>query len=104
MTKAFIDPGICGLKTELEITSSDGQIVTIKGTSMCENIQDIINELGELDGYEVIFSKFGESEVSKLFTEKAKHSSCPVASGILKGIEVCIGLALPKDAVIKVEK
>ncbi|MCG8689303.1 MAG: hypothetical protein MI892_30805, partial [Desulfobacterales bacterium] len=28
------------------------------------------------------------------------HVSCPVISGVLKSLEVCTGLALPKDATI----
>jgi len=28
------------------------------------------------------------------------HVSCPVISGILKALEVSVGLALPKDAMI----
>jgi hypothetical protein len=32
------------------------------------------------------------------------HSACPVPAGILKAVEVAAGLALPKDAAIKVSK
>jgi hypothetical protein len=31
-----------------------------------------------------------------------KHTSCPVPSGIVKAVEVASGMALPKDASIKV--
>ena len=31
-----------------------------------------------------------------------RHPACPVLAGILKAVEVAAGLALPRDAVIKV--
>ena len=31
------------------------------------------------------------------------HPSCPVPIGILKAVEVAMGMALPKDAVIRFE-
>jgi hypothetical protein len=33
-----------------------------------------------------------------------KHAACPVPSGIVKAVEVASGLALPKDASIKVRQ
>lgn len=104
MAKVLIEPGVCGLKTQLEITSDDGMAVIIKGSSMCESIQEIIDCLEELDGYETVFSRFGQSPLAKLFNERARHGSCPALSGFIKGIEVCLGLALPGDVIIKIEK
>jgi hypothetical protein len=38
----------------------------------------------------------------RMAAKHCKHAACPVPSGIIKAIEVASGLALPKDALIKV--
>ena len=40
------------------------------------------------------------SQVIEVSLKKIPHVSCPVISGILKALEVRVGLALPKDATI----
>ena len=40
------------------------------------------------------------SQVLEVSLKMIPHISCPVISGILKALEVSVGLALPKDAAI----
>ncbi len=40
------------------------------------------------------------SEVIDISLATIPHVSCPVISGVLKALEVSVGLALPKDATI----
>jgi hypothetical protein len=43
-------------------------------------------------------------EVLRAATKLCPHPACPVPVGILKAVEVSAGLALPKDASIRVIK
>ncbi len=103
MHKVEIQPGICGLVTQVtaETVSEDQIKVTIK--SACEAVNKINEVLGEeFDAFEVCLVRPGEDP----FTEYAQehypvHASCPTISGIIKCIEVEAGLALPKDVQIK---
>jgi hypothetical protein len=44
------------------------------------------------------------SQVIDISLKNIPHVSCPVISGILKALEVSVGLALPKDASIIFKK
>jgi nitrite reductase/ring-hydroxylating ferredoxin subunit len=61
-------------------------------------------ELEEINGYKECFSKFDSSQIYKAASKHCQHLACPVPSGIIKGIEVACGLALPKDVEINIEK
>ena len=104
MTKIDVNPGICGLKTQLIITADDMQIVKVEIQSECPHILKMKEELSELDGYEECFAKYSESTVYKVAEKHCKHLACPVPTAIIKGIEVACGLALPKDVIIHIEK
>jgi hypothetical protein len=42
-----------------------------------------------------------DSQVLEVSLKTIPHVSCPVVSGLLKALEVSVGLALPKDATIQ---
>ena len=44
MTKVLIQPGPCGLDTQVEATSEDGMEVQVKITSGCESINKMTEE------------------------------------------------------------
>ena len=104
MTKLQVNPGICGLKTQLTITADDMQMVAVEIQSECPHIMAMRDGLTELDGYEECFAKYSESTVYKVAEEHCKHLACPVPTAIVKGMEVACGLALPKDVEIRIEK
>lgn len=104
MTKVEINPGICGLKTTLSIESEDMQMAKLIISSDCPHIMHMQEELSELDAYIECFSKLLSSNVYKTADKYIKHVACPVPSAIIKGIEVECGLALPKEAVISINK
>jgi hypothetical protein len=104
MTKVDVNPGICGLKTQLVITADDMQMVELDIHSECPHITAMQSGLTKLDGYEDCFAKYSESKVYKVAEEHCKHLACPVPTAIIKGMEVACGLALPKDVEIHIEK
>ncbi len=104
MTEVTVNPGICGLKTVIKVKSDDMQMANVEICTDCPNIKPMEEELKELDAYAECFSKICDSETYKLANKYCRHNSCPVPSAILKAVEVECGLALPKDAEIKIEK
>jgi hypothetical protein len=108
MARAEIYSGICGFRTEVEATSEDKQHVTLKITSTCPDVLRVAKKLNnvELDAYQEIgpCSQPGSIYETRVMAicGHLPHVACPVPSGICKAIEVAAGLALPRDAHIKV--
>ena len=109
MTEVKVFAGICGFTTI--VTSEDkgnyNAFITIK--SECPNWTKVHETLGgkEIDVMAELFKdkKTGivNSQVIQTALGKIPHVSCPVISGVLKAMEVSVGLALPKDATITFE-
>ncbi len=106
MSRAEIHSGICGFVTVVEATADEGDHhrVHLKITSDCKACQRLAQELAEVDALRE-FTFRGEGPLThQLAAKYLTHSACPVPAGILKAVEVAAGLALPKDATIKVSK
>ncbi|MGL4738801.1 MAG: DUF6951 family protein [Cellulosilyticaceae bacterium] len=104
MVRVEFNPGICGLKTVIEVTSEDMQMAKIKIDTGCENIKRMAQALDEVDAFEACLSKVGDSQVFELARKYCKHPSCAIVSAILKGVEVECGLALEQQTSISVNK
>lgn len=106
MARAEIHSGVCGFVTVVEATADEGDHhqVHLKITSDCKSCQRLARELTEIDALRE-FTFRGEGPLTyQLAAKYLTHSACPVPAGILKAVEVAAGLALPKDATIKVSK
>ena len=53
MIDVKVNPGICGLKSEITLDSEDMQTVTIDFKTDCPSLKPLEEELKEVDGYEV---------------------------------------------------
>jgi hypothetical protein len=106
VTEVKIFAGICGFTTI--VTSEDrggyNAVITIK--SECPNWTKV-NETLEGKEINVMTELFKDkktgtvnSQVIQTALNKIPHVSCPVISGVLKAMEVSVGLALPKNATI----
>ncbi|MBZ9685993.1 hypothetical protein G9F72_006545 [Clostridium estertheticum] len=103
MSVVNINPGICGLISKIIIETEDMQEVIIKIESLCPYIMEMAKEIQEIDGFVECFAKFQDSKVYNAAQKYSKHVACPVPSGIIKGIEIACGLALPKPVKIDFE-
>lgn len=103
MAKAKIDAGICGEHTTVETNLIEDYRVGIKIESSCKHIQKLAENLIEVDALKEISARRQVPETLSKGMEYCTHAACPVPVGIIKAVEVAAGLALPKDAVIKVE-
>ncbi|MBM4033865.1 MAG: hypothetical protein FJ291_19095 [Planctomycetes bacterium] len=108
MARAEIYAGICGFKTTVEATSGDRRHVRLKVQSNCPDVSRIRRRLEalSLDAWAEVGpcdkpDRSKRSQVMDLCGE-LPHFACPVPPGIFKAIEVAAGLALPRDATIRV--
>ncbi len=102
--KVNVDPGICGLKSEITIHSKDMMSATVSIESDCPDIRKIGENIKEIDSMKDVFAKLGDSSVYKLGKTFCSHGTCPIPGAILKGVEAACGLALPKDVHIEITK
>jgi hypothetical protein len=97
--------GICGMITEIRATSGEKlDKVRLDINSRCESIQKIAQELRSVNPMEEITFKGKGPRTLRAAAKHCQHTSCPVPSGIIKAIEVASGLALPKEARIRVSQ
>jgi hypothetical protein len=91
--------------TEIRATSQDPSgMVSLDINSRCESIQGLADGLKVVNPEEEISFRGDGPNTLRMAAKHCKHAACPVPSGIIKAIEVAAGLALPKDASIKVTR
>lgn len=106
MTTLNVFAGICGFSTKVIATDKGNYMAGLSIQSECPNWQklDQIFADKELNVMAELFKnrKTGtlQSEIIDTALTSIPHVSCPVISGVLKALEVSVGLALPKDATI----
>jgi hypothetical protein len=103
MAKIIVNPGICGLITEIEVEAADGMNAEFKIETQCEHIKKLAEAVPSVNGYEEVFKKYGQGAIAKASAVHCSHAACPVPTAMLKGVEVVCSLALPKDVEIKFE-
>ena len=104
MAEVKVNPGICGLESQITIVSEDMQNACVKITTHCPHVKQMESELQDIDCFEECFSKINSSRVYQAADKHCKHAACPVPSAIIKGLEVACGLALPKDVDFNIKK
>jgi hypothetical protein len=106
MTKVKINPGVCNLLTNAAAVSEDQMEVTLKVTSACESIRNMMKELGDTyDAFKLCLSKPGTGVFYEYAAEHFPgHAACPAIAGIIKCAEAECRLALPRDSEIRFVK
>jgi hypothetical protein len=101
MTRAEIDPGICGQIGRVAArVQEDGQHVRIDTETGCPHIRGLMDEVGPVvDGWGLCFNTPGAGPLyGAAPAHLPPHGGCPVLAGIIKCVEAECGLALKKDA------
>jgi hypothetical protein len=102
--RADIDAGICGFSTVVVAEAESMREVKLTIESECPQIRKAAEQLPEMDMLEELKAGLGHGHVYTVLSGCVRHVTCPVGSGILKAAEASAGLALPKDASIKLTK
>ena len=104
MAKADIDAGICGFHTTCIATRNGDGTVHLTLESGCKAVMKLAEHLQDVDPMKEVFWRRSLPRTLELAPGCLSHPACPVPAGIIKAIEVEAGLALPKDATIKISK
>lgn len=99
--KVIINAGICGFKTEVNVSTEDMQNALVEIKTECPSLKPIEKEIKNVDAFTECFGKVGDTDIYKVCRKYCYHAACPVPCGIVKVVEVSCGLALPKDIEIK---
>lgn len=99
-----VNPGICGLSSTIRAWSEDGQNVRLRITSQCANIQALAEELEQVDGFAELYGRQDVPPLYRRMHAHCKHVACPIPVAVFKGIEAALGVALPKDAEIRMRR
>lgn len=99
MTRVEIDPGICGMSATIEVDTTERFTVAIKITGECKKVSAMGNSLSHLTIGDAL-KPHVDSVVYKYAAEHHLCASCAIPVGILKAVEVEVGLALPRPVVI----
>jgi hypothetical protein len=106
VTQVEINAGICGFTTTVRSEDKGGYKAVFQLESDCPDWNALNKALGgeEINVMSELFKDRQTGMVNSQILERAlrtiPHASCPVISGLLKTLEVSVGLALPKDAAI----
>lgn len=110
MTEVNIFAGICGFNVVVKAKDKGGYTAELAIESECPNWSKV-NEILEKEDISVMKELFKDkksgalnSRVLEVAYSTIPHVSCPVISGVLKTLEVSVGLALPQDATISFNK
>jgi hypothetical protein len=104
MTRATVEAGVCGFGSVIKADSPDRQHAVVRLETECPNLKPLEALPLELDAFVECFSKLGESSVYAYLRGHCRHPGCPVAVAVIKALEVECGLALPRDASVRIEK
>jgi hypothetical protein len=99
MTKVIVHPGICGFSVTITAEEEKGKKVRVTLETECGMVGKMAGDMALLDMMSA-FAGHLNNPVYRSAAKHLRHPACPVPSGILKAIEVELGLALKKDAVI----
>ncbi len=98
-TKVKVNSGICGFSTIITVEKIGSKKVRVSLESDCEMVSKMAAEISVLD-LMAAFTNHLNNPVYKAAAKGLKHVACPVPAGILKAVEVELGLCLAKDASI----
>lgn len=99
MVEVEIFSGVCGFRTTVKVETETKYQCTIQVNSECKHVAKMAENFKEVNAMNELFKK-DKSQILAASGKYIPHITCPVATGILKAIEVSAGLALPKDATI----
>ncbi len=101
MASARIDAGICGFSTRVT-AETDGEDCRLAITSECPHVMKMAAALDRVDPFGEIGWHGEPPRIHATAAATLPHAACPVPAGIVMAVEVASGLALPRDASIRV--
>lgn len=103
MTKVIINPGICGFSVAVTVNRKKNRKAAISIDTECEMVLSMVDDISLLDT-RASFTGYLNNPVYRSAAMHLQHVACPVPMGILKALEVEMGLCIPKEVTIKFSK
>lgn len=100
LTRATVEPGICGFPCVIEARKEDPRTVSIKiFGSECNQIKKLAEQLSRMTLQE-LFMPVTRNPAFVLAQKSGCHASCVVPVAVLKAVEVAMEMALPRNVTI----
>jgi hypothetical protein len=96
-----IEPGICGFGCVIEVQKKAKYIVSLQvAESDCKHVRRLFQNLHEMNMRD-LFSPISKNPIFLSAQKAGCHPSCPIPVAALKGVEVAMEMALPRDVTIR---
>lgn len=95
MAKVLINPGVCGMKSTVEVSKIDRMNFSVKIESACTMINEMAGVISEINLRDALIPQ-NKSKVYEAASNAKTHPVCPIPMAVLKAIEVEAGMALPR--------
>jgi len=103
MTRVTVQPGICGFSVLVSITRDKDRNLHVTLDTECDMVKKMAEDISFLE-FRAPFATILHNPVYRSASKNLKHAACPVPSGILKAIEVELGVCLPRPVSITFEE
>ncbi len=104
MTIVTVDPGVCGFPAVIEVEAVSASRAKVRVKSDCEKAVEAGEALKEVDFFE-LFKREGDTySVYRDTVFAMDHITCPIPVAIMKGVEAELGMAVPKDVSMRIDK
>jgi hypothetical protein len=96
-----IEPGICGFGCVVEVHKKARYTVSLQvSESDCKHVKCLFQNLHEMNMKD-LFSPISKNPIFLSAQKAGCHPSCPIPVAALKGVEVAMEMALPRDVTIR---
>jgi hypothetical protein len=102
MTRATVNPGICGMNATIEVSKVSKREVRVKIASDCKRVIKISERLEQVNLLNALAVQV-DSQVYRYASQCSLCASCPMPMAILKTIEVEAEIALPCPVLVQFE-
>ena len=100
MTRVTVNPGVCGMVCNIDISKIDRQQVSLKIETKCDMIREMCEQAATMKLRDVL--KLPVESIVYEYASKCRiHAACPVPVAVIKAIEVEAGMALPRPVSIE---
>jgi len=103
MTRAAVDPGICGFEVTITACTQDLRRVRLVIDTDCPALQHAAAALQEVDAHAEMEPDAPGAQILRACALNLYCGGCPVPAALVKAVEVEAGLAQPRDASIRLE-
>jgi hypothetical protein len=103
MTRVTVQSGICGFSVLVTVEKDRERNLRIQLDTECEMVKKMAEDISFLE-FRAPFATILHNPVYRSASKNLRHAACPVPSGILKAIEVELGVCLPRPVSITFEK